>query len=64
MSLEVDKSKHESVKAELDYNIRATEYNVEVLKNQIDNMNTEMQLIRKQNEKQKKSIDIILKTYH
>ncbi len=39
--LAVEKSKQESVKAELEYNHRASEYNVEILKNQIENLNNE-----------------------
>lgn len=32
-SLDLEKSKQESIKAELEYNLRAAEYNVEILKN-------------------------------
>ena len=39
--------------------MRGAEYNVEILKNQIENVNNEIGLMRKQNEKYKKSIDII-----
>lgn len=35
---------------------------MEILKNQIENLNNEIQLMRKQNEKQKKTIDIIRTT--
>ena len=31
--MELVKSKQESIKAELEYNLRAAEYNVEILKN-------------------------------
>lgn len=31
--LELERSKHESIKAEMEYNLRAAEYNVEILKN-------------------------------
>ena len=51
MQTELDKKKLESVKADLEYNLRASEYNVEILKNQIENLNTELILMKKQNEK-------------
>jgi uncharacterized coiled-coil protein SlyX len=60
--LEVEKSRQESLRAELEYNCRASEFNVELMKNQIENLNNEIALMRKQNEKQKKSIDIIRST--
>lgn len=50
------------MKAELEYNQRAAEYNVEILKNQIENLNNEVQLMRRQNEKQKQTIDVIRAT--
>jgi len=31
--LEMEKSRQESIKAEMEYNLRAAEYNVEILKN-------------------------------
>ena len=33
MQIELDKKKLESVKADLEYNLRSSEYNVEILKN-------------------------------
>ena len=39
--LELAKKRQESQKAELEYNLRAAEYNVEIIKNQLDNVNTE-----------------------
>lgn len=35
----------------MEYNLRAAEYNVEILKNQIENISNETTLMRKQNEK-------------
>ena len=58
MQTELGKKKLESIKADLDYNLRASEYNVEILKNQIENLNTEMGLLKNKNEKQKKYIQI------
>ena len=40
MQTEMDKKKLESVKADLEYNLRASEYNVEILKNQNENRET------------------------
>jgi len=57
--LELKQSHHESVKAELEYNLRAAEYNVEILKNQVENMNSEVALMRKQNEKQKRNLEMM-----
>lgn len=42
LKLESSKSQVETSKAELDYNLRAQEYNVTLLKNQIENLTTEM----------------------
>lgn len=60
--LDLEKTKQESIKAELEYNLRAAEYNVEILKNQIENLNNELVLMKKQNEKQKKTIEILRST--
>jgi len=43
----VEKSRHESIRAELEYNCRAAEFNVELMKNQIENLNNEVTLMRK-----------------
>lgn len=56
MQTELDKKKLESVKADLEYNLRASEYNVEILKNQNENLNTELTLLKKHSDKQKKYI--------
>ena len=56
MQTELEKKRLESVKADLEYNLRASEYNVEILKNQMENTQTELGLMKKQNEKQKKYI--------
>lgn len=58
----MDKSKHDSIKAEMEYNLRAADYNVEILKNQIENLNHEMTLMKKQTEKQKKCVDLLRQT--
>lgn len=55
-------SRSESVRAEIEYTSRAAEYNVEILKNQIENLNNEVALMKKQNDKQKKSIEIMRQT--
>ena len=52
-------SRSESIRAEIEYTSRAAEYNVEILKNQIENLNNEVALMKKQNDKQKKSIEIM-----
>ncbi len=48
--MEQQKSQQDNMKAELEYNLRAAEYNVEILKNQIENMNSEIVLTKKENE--------------
>jgi len=49
--LEATKLAQAEGKSNLEYNLRAAEYNVEILKNQLDNVNTESQLLKKQTEK-------------
>ena len=49
--LELSKAKQESQKAEIEYNLRAAEYNVEIIKNQLENVNTETALMKAQHEK-------------
>ena len=44
--LELSKARQESQKAELEYNLRAAEYNVEIIKNQLENVNTETALMK------------------
>ncbi len=61
-TIELEKLRQENIKTELEYNHRASEYNVEILKNQIENLNNEISIMRKQNEKQKKTIEIIRNT--
>ena len=63
MQTELDKKKLESVKADLEYNLRASEYNVEILKNQNENLNTELTLLKKHSDKQKKYIMINREKY-
>lgn len=60
--LEMERSRQESMRAEYEYNNRASEYNVEILKNQIENLNNENILFRQQNDKQKKSIEVMRST--
>ena len=55
---EKEKKKLEAAKADLEYNMRASEYNVEILKNQNENLNTELQLLKMHSEKQKTFIQI------
>ena len=54
MENDLEKKRLESVKADIEYNLRACEYNVEILKNKNENLNTEMSLVKRQLEKQKK----------
>lgn len=54
METDLEKKKLESVKADMEYNLRAAEYNVEILKNKNENLNTEMTLVKRQLEKSKK----------
>lgn len=46
-----DKKKHESIKTELEYNMRAAEINVDILKHEMQNVRTESELLKVQNEK-------------
>ena len=62
--LELNKAKFESEKADLEYNLRAAEYNVEIIKNQLENVNTEMALVKAQNEKQAKTTTVLRQAYH
>jgi hypothetical protein len=39
---EKEKKKLDSAKADIEYNLRAAEYNVEILKNQNENLQTEL----------------------
>jgi len=54
MESDLEKKKLESIKADIEYNLRACEYNVEILKNKNENLNTEMSLVKRQHDKQKK----------
>lgn len=51
---DLEKKRLESNKAEIQYNLRDSEYNVEILKNKNENLNIEMSLVKRQLEKQKK----------
>ena len=44
----------ETLKAEIEYNLRAAEYNVEILKNKNENLSTELDLMRSKHAKTKK----------
>ena len=44
--MELDKKKHEGIKAELEYNMRAAEINVDILKHEMQNVRTESELIK------------------
>ena len=61
--LELAKAHHESQRAELEYNLRAKEYNVEIIKNQLENVNTEIALERAQHEKVLKSFNYLKLAY-
>ena len=56
MQNDLELKKIESIKADLDYKLRASHYNIEILKSQNENLNMEMNLLRKQNERQRKLI--------
>ena len=56
MQNDLELKKIESIKADLDYKLRASHYNIEILKSQNENLNMEMSLLRKQNERQRKLI--------
>jgi hypothetical protein len=51
------------LKAGLEYNLRASEYNVEILKNQNENLIDELTLLKKHSEKQKKYIMVQRQKY-
>jgi len=40
--IEKDKKSQDTQRNDLEYNLRASEYNVEILKNQNENLNTEL----------------------
>ena len=61
--IEMNKAKQEQQKAEIEYNMRAAEYNVEIIKNQLENVNTEMLLVKAQNDKVTKSFNILKTSY-
>lgn len=61
--LELNKARHESQKAELEYNLRAKDYNVEIIKNQLENVNTEVDIERAQHEKVKNSFNCLKMAY-
>ena len=48
---DLEKKRLESLKADIEYNLRACEYNVEILKNKNENLNTEMSLVKRQLDK-------------
>ena len=45
---DLEKKRLESNKAEIQYNLRDSEYNVEILKNKNENLNIEMSLVKRQ----------------
>lgn len=62
--MELDKKKHEGIKAELEYNFRAAEINVDILKHEMQNVRTEAELIKVQNEKQMKTISYLQQAHN
>lgn len=62
--MELDKKKHEGVKAELEYNFRAAEINVDILKHEMQNVRTEAELIKLQSEKQMKTISFLQQAHN
>mmetsp|Transcript_20952 Transcript_20952/g.25744 ORF Transcript_20952/g.25744 Transcript_20952/m.25744 type:complete len:257 (-) Transcript_20952:1536-2306(-) len=61
--LELSKARQESQRTELEYNLRAKDYNVEIIKNQLENVNTEVALERAQHEKVLKSFNCLKVAY-
>jgi regulator of replication initiation timing len=58
----MERSRQESARAEIEFVNRTAEYNFETLKGQIENLTSENGFFKMQNEKQKKSIDIMRAT--
>lgn len=58
----MERSRQESARAEIEFVNRTAEYNFETLKGQIENLNSENGFFKMQNEKQKKSIEIMRAT--
>ena len=61
--LELAKARQESQRNELEYNLRAKDYNVDIIKNQLENVNTEIALERAQHEKILKSFNCLKVAY-
>jgi len=51
--------KHEGVKADFEYNMRAAEINVDILKHEMENVRTECQLMKAQSDKQMQTISYL-----
>ena len=62
-SEQVSRREIETGKAELEYNLRASEYNVEILKNQNENLQTELDLVKKQNSKHRRLCRVLKDKY-
>ena len=60
----MSKARQESQRAELEYNLRAGEYNVEIIKNQLENVNTETALMKAQSDKVQKSFNYLKLAYN
>jgi chromosome segregation ATPase len=56
--------KHEGVRAELEYNMRAAEINVDILKHEMENVRTECELMKAQSEKQMQTINFMKQAQH
>jgi hypothetical protein len=62
-SEQLSRRETETGKAELEYNLRASEYNVEILKNQNENLQTELDLVKKQNSKHRRLCRVLKDKY-
>ncbi len=60
--IEMEKSKSESLRADVEYNYRASVYNTETLNNKIEFMSSEVAALKKQSEKQKNTIEVMMET--
>lgn len=64
LDLEQCIKKHEGIKAELEYNMRAAEINVDILKHEMENVRTEYELMKVQSDKQMQTINFMKQAQH
>ncbi len=58
----MERSRSEAMRTEVEYTYRSALYSTENMSNQIENLNNEITIMKKQNEKQKKCIDVMMQT--